>query len=90
MPVPTHGITDPKVLPFFDKDLKDLHLIYDYDAKDAEGNPEKWKYEMYFPRCPDSPTLIPTSIEILTSGHVQVVLLLKPNRLRNPRRSHGW
>lgn len=48
MPVPTHGITDPKVLPFFDKDLKDLHLIYDYDAKDAEGNPEKWKYEMWF------------------------------------------
>lgn len=32
----------------FDKDLKDLHLIYDYDAKDANGNPEKWRYEMWF------------------------------------------
>lgn len=32
----------------FDKDLKDLHLIYDYDAQDAQGNPEKWRYEMWF------------------------------------------
>lgn len=30
----------------FDKDLRDLHLLYDYDAHDAEGNPEKWRYEM--------------------------------------------
>lgn len=32
----------------FDRDLKDLHLIYDYDAQDANGNPEKWRYEMWF------------------------------------------
>lgn len=32
----------------FEKDLKDLHLIYDYDAQDANGNPEKWRYEMWF------------------------------------------
>ncbi|EME42546.1 hypothetical protein DOTSEDRAFT_73408 [Dothistroma septosporum NZE10] len=32
----------------FDQDLKDLHLIYDYDAQDARGNPEKWRYEMWF------------------------------------------
>lgn len=33
----------------FDKDLKDLHLIYDYDAKNVEtGADEKWRYEMWF------------------------------------------
>ncbi|KAK1462926.1 hypothetical protein CCUS01_08518 [Colletotrichum cuscutae] len=32
----------------FDKDIRDTHLIYDYDAEDAEGNPEKWRYEMWF------------------------------------------
>ncbi|KAM0221189.1 hypothetical protein ACHAQD_005542 [Fusarium lateritium] len=32
----------------FEKDILDTHLIYDYDATDAEGNPEKWRYEMWF------------------------------------------
>lgn len=32
----------------FDQDIKDLHLIYDYAAQDAQGNPEKWRYEMWF------------------------------------------
>ncbi|CAK4032209.1 phenol acid carboxylase [Lecanosticta acicola] len=32
----------------FDQDIKDVHLIYDYDAQDANGNPEKWRYEMWF------------------------------------------
>jgi hypothetical protein len=46
MPVPTHGSTEAKVLPQFDKDIRDLHLIYDYDAHDSNGKPEKWRYEM--------------------------------------------
>jgi hypothetical protein len=49
MVVPAHASTDPKDLGQFEKDIKDVHLVYDYDAKDAHGNPEKWKYEMYFP-----------------------------------------
>jgi phenolic acid decarboxylase len=32
----------------FTKDILDTHLIYDYDAEDANGNPEKWRYEMWF------------------------------------------
>jgi len=32
----------------FNSDLKDVHLIYDYDAQDDQGNPEKWRYEMWF------------------------------------------
>jgi phenolic acid decarboxylase len=32
----------------FDQDIKDLHLIYYYAAQDAQGNPEKWRYEMWF------------------------------------------
>lgn len=32
----------------FAADIKDLHLLYDYDAHDAQGNPEKWRYEMWF------------------------------------------
>jgi len=34
--------------PSFDKDIRDLHLIYDYDAEDDNGKPEKWRYEMWF------------------------------------------
>lgn len=34
--------------PSFDHDIRDLHLIYDYDATNANGKPEKWRYEMWF------------------------------------------
>ncbi|KAF1738147.1 hypothetical protein CRV24_000069 [Beauveria bassiana] len=34
--------------PSFDQDIRNLHLIYDYDAQDEHGNPEKWRYEMWF------------------------------------------
>ena len=33
----------------FNEDLLDVHLSYDYDAEDAQGNPEKWHYELWFP-----------------------------------------
>lgn len=32
----------------FAKDLQDLHLVYDYNAQDAQGKPEKWRYEIWF------------------------------------------
>lgn len=32
----------------FDADLRDRHLIYDYDAQNSAGQPEKWRYEMWF------------------------------------------
>ncbi|KAK1944591.1 hypothetical protein P3T76_004503 [Phytophthora citrophthora] len=32
----------------FDKDIRDLHLIYDYDAESVDGKPEKWRYELWF------------------------------------------
>lgn len=32
----------------FNEDIRDRHLIYDYAAQDAQGNPEKWRYEMWF------------------------------------------
>lgn len=32
----------------FDKDLKDLHLIYNYDVEVEGGKHESWKYEMWF------------------------------------------
>jgi phenolic acid decarboxylase len=39
---------DTSTLQQFDKDVRDVHLIYDYAAQDAAGNPEKWRYEMWF------------------------------------------
>ncbi|KAF4552150.1 Hypothetical protein D9617_11g009990 [Elsinoe fawcettii] len=32
----------------FEQDLKDVHLLYDYDAQDEDGNPQKWRYEAWF------------------------------------------
>ncbi|KAF5020289.1 hypothetical protein F66182_7665 [Fusarium sp. NRRL 66182] len=32
----------------FEKDILNTHLIYDYDAADPQGNPEKWRYEIWF------------------------------------------
>ncbi|PQE28527.1 Phenol acid carboxylase protein [Rutstroemia sp. NJR-2017a WRK4] len=49
-----HSETNPAILSQWEKDLKDVHLLYDYDAKDENGKPEKWRYEMYFAH----PTLI--------------------------------
>lgn len=40
--------TNTPLHPSFDRDIRDTHLIYDYDAEDANGNPEKWRYEMWF------------------------------------------
>lgn len=48
MPGPTHATTLEETIPQFDKDIRDVHLIYDYDAKSPEGKPEKWRYEMWF------------------------------------------
>ncbi|KAG7140599.1 hypothetical protein HYQ45_002652 [Verticillium longisporum] len=41
-------LTNTKLDPSFDKDIKDTHLIYDYAAQDENGKPEKWRYEMWF------------------------------------------
>ncbi|KAL1297879.1 hypothetical protein AAFC00_006400 [Neodothiora populina] len=41
--------TNTPLHPSFDKDVRDAHLIYDYDASNPEtGEPEKWRYEMWF------------------------------------------
>ncbi|KAF1818585.1 uncharacterized protein K489DRAFT_391171 [Dissoconium aciculare CBS 342.82] len=40
--------TNTPLHPSFDDDIRDTHLIYDYDAEDKDGNPEKWRYEMWF------------------------------------------
>lgn len=32
----------------FDRDIRDTHLVYDYAAQDSRGNPEKWRYELWF------------------------------------------
>jgi len=41
--------TNTPLHPSFDTDIRDTHLIYDYDAANpATGAPEKWRYEMWF------------------------------------------
>uniref|UniRef100_K3WSS1 Uncharacterized protein n=1 Tax=Globisporangium ultimum (strain ATCC 200006 / CBS 805.95 / DAOM BR144) TaxID=431595 RepID=K3WSS1_GLOUD len=32
----------------FDEDIRDLHLLYDYDTEAPNGTPEKWRYEIWF------------------------------------------
>lgn len=32
----------------FAKDLKNRHAVYDYASRDANGNPESWRYELWF------------------------------------------
>ncbi len=34
--------------PTFDKDIRDLHLVYDYNTTDENGKPAKWRYEIWF------------------------------------------
>jgi len=41
--------TSKELMPQFDKDLRDLHLLYDYAAHNPDtGAPERWRYEMWF------------------------------------------
>lgn len=40
-------LTNTALHPSFDKDIRDTHLIYDYDAQDENGKPEKWRYELW-------------------------------------------
>lgn len=46
-PLP-HFLTNTDLHPSFDKDIRDTHLIYDYNAQAEDGTPEKWRYEMWF------------------------------------------
>ena len=32
----------------FDRDLKDVHLSYDYNVTNETGSVEKWRYEVWF------------------------------------------
>lgn len=41
-------VMDTPLHSSFDQDIRDTHLLYDYNARDANGNPEKWRYEMWF------------------------------------------
>lgn len=41
-------LTNTPLHKSFDEDIRDTHLVYDYDAQDRDGNPEKWRYEMWF------------------------------------------
>jgi phenolic acid decarboxylase len=41
-------ITNTPLDPSFSTDILDTHLIYDYAAQDSAGNPEKWRYEIWF------------------------------------------
>lgn len=38
----------PELRALWEKDIKDVHLVYEYDAHDEQGNPEKWRYETWF------------------------------------------
>uniref|UniRef100_D8Q1K7 Phenolic acid decarboxylase n=1 Tax=Schizophyllum commune (strain H4-8 / FGSC 9210) TaxID=578458 RepID=D8Q1K7_SCHCM len=31
----------------WEEDLKDVHLLYDYDVKQPDGSTEKWRYELW-------------------------------------------
>jgi hypothetical protein len=92
MAIPTHATTAPQDLSQFEKDIKDVHLIYDYAAKDSQGNPEKWRYEMSIPSLSIYPSLLisvtisPFNVLFLPN---QVVLLLRRYRLRHPQQPHG-
>lgn len=41
-------LTNTKLDPSFETDIRDVHLVYDYDAQDDKGVAEKWRYEMWF------------------------------------------
>ena len=40
--------TDTPLDPTFDRDVRDVHLIWDYNTKDEDGAPTKWRYEIWF------------------------------------------
>ncbi|CAI6340685.1 unnamed protein product [Periconia digitata] len=40
-------LTNTPLHQSFDSDILDTHLIYDYDAQDTDGKPEKWRYEIW-------------------------------------------
>ncbi|KAF7318157.1 Phenolic acid decarboxylase padC [Mycena chlorophos] len=41
-------LTQTALHPSFKNDILNPHLIYDYQSTDAHGNPEKWRYELWF------------------------------------------
>ncbi|KAG2519482.1 hypothetical protein JM16_007061 [Phytophthora kernoviae] len=49
MPITVPGYhTNTTLHPSFDEDIRDVHLLYDYDAEGEDGTPQKWRYEMWF------------------------------------------
>ncbi|GMF29568.1 unnamed protein product [Phytophthora lilii] len=59
MPLAVPGYhTNTPLDPSFDKDIRDLHLVYDYNVKEEDGQVRKWRYELWYM----SPTRIVYSI----------------------------
>lgn len=43
---PTHPTNLDATVDLFNKELKDTHLVYDYDVTNPDGSTEKWRYEL--------------------------------------------
>lgn len=41
-------VQPPSTLPTFKTDLHNRHLIYNYQTHNEQGDPEQWRYEMWF------------------------------------------
>jgi hypothetical protein len=66
----------------FDEDLRDVHLSYDYDAHDAKGNPEKWRYELWF--------FSEVRLRDCFSHKIKFLIVYSGSRcIQDPRRSYG-
>jgi hypothetical protein len=49
LPTSPNGPMDAETTSHFEKDLRDVHIVYDYNVRDASsGTSEKWRYEFWF------------------------------------------
>lgn len=49
MPISIPGFhTNTPLDPSFDKDMRNLHVIYYYSAFNPDGTPTRWKYDLWF------------------------------------------
>ncbi|KAF7537368.1 hypothetical protein G7Z17_g12860 [Cylindrodendrum hubeiense] len=46
VPLP-HLLTTSKLDPSFEDDMRNTRILYDYNGRDENGNPAKWRYECW-------------------------------------------
>ncbi|KAL8827172.1 MAG: hypothetical protein Q9191_003351, partial [Dirinaria sp. TL-2023a] len=81
--------THTQLDPTFDRDIRDLHLIFDYDVKDEDGAPKKWRYELWFFSENRITGSVVSLVYDISLQQITSLACFSQGHWENPEKAHG-